>query len=44
MRGSYCGCLSEIRAKSECAPLVETLVWIHRLPMLAMEDLRERIV
>lgn len=42
MRGSYCGCLSEIRAKSECAPLVETLVWIHGLPMLAIEDLRER--
>ncbi len=40
MRGSYCGCLSEIRAKSECQALVDTMVWIHGLPMLAMEDLR----
>lgn len=39
MRGSYCGCLSEIRAKSECPALVETLVWIHNLPMLATGDL-----
>ena len=39
MRGSYCGCLSEIRAKSECTPLTETLVWIHGLPMLATQDL-----
>jgi hypothetical protein len=39
MRGSYCGCLSEIRAKSECSPLIETLVWIHGLPMLATLDL-----
>ncbi len=44
MRGSCCGCLSEIRAKSECAPLVETLVWIHGLPMLAAEDLQVRTV
>ncbi len=42
MRGSYCGCLSEIRAKSECVPLVETLVGIHGLPMLASESLQER--
>ncbi len=39
MRGSYCGCLSEIRAKSECTPLIDTLVWIHGLPMLATQDL-----
>jgi hypothetical protein len=39
MRGSYCGCLSEIRAKSECTALIETLVWIHGLPMLATGDL-----
>lgn len=39
MRGAYCGCLSEIRAKSECTPLIETLVWIHGLPMLAAGDL-----
>ena len=39
MRGSCCGCLSEIRAKSECSPLVETLVWIHGLPMLTSSDL-----
>lgn len=39
MRGSYCGCLSEIRAKSECPALVETLVWIHSLPMLTVGDL-----
>jgi hypothetical protein len=39
MRGSYCGCLSEIRAKSECAALIDTLVWIHGLPMLAVGDL-----
>ncbi len=39
MRGSYCGCLSEIRAKSECSTLKETLVWIHGLPMLAVGDL-----
>jgi hypothetical protein len=39
MRGSYCGCLSEIRAKSECTPLIDTLVWIHGLPMLATSDL-----
>jgi hypothetical protein len=39
MRGSYCGCLSEIRAKSECAALIETLVWIHGLPMLSVGDL-----
>ncbi len=44
MRGSYCGCLSEIRAKSECEPLIETLVWIHGLPMLAMNDLQGRAV
>lgn len=42
MRGSCCGCLSEIRAKSECTPLIETLIWIHGLPMLAIEDLQER--
>ena len=39
MRGSCCGCLSEMRAKSECAVLVDTLVWIHGLPMLATQDL-----
>ncbi len=39
MRGSYCGCLSEIRAKSECSALIDTLVWIHGLPMLATVDL-----
>jgi hypothetical protein len=39
LRGSYCGSLSEIRAKSKCAALIETLVWIHGLPMLASEDL-----
>lgn len=39
MRGSYCGSLSEIRAKSECPALTETLVWIHRLPMFATTDL-----
>jgi hypothetical protein len=39
MRGSYCGCLSEIRAKSECQALIDTLVWIHGLPMLATNDL-----
>ncbi|ADE12986.1 hypothetical protein [Sideroxydans lithotrophicus] len=39
MRGSYCGCLSEIRAKSRCTALIDTLVWIHGLPMLAAEDL-----
>ncbi len=38
MRGSYCGCLSEIRAKSKCSPLIDTLVWIHGLPMLATGD------
>lgn len=39
LRGSYCGCLSEIRAKSKCTALIDTLVWIHGLPMLASEDL-----
>ena len=39
MRGSYCGCLSEMRAKSECPSLIDTLVWIHGLPMLATNDL-----
>ncbi len=39
MRGAYCGCLSEIRAKSRCAPLIDTLVWVHGLPMLAATDL-----
>jgi hypothetical protein len=39
MRGSYCGCLSEIRAKSGCSALTDTLVWIHGLPMLAASDL-----
>ncbi|MDD5058936.1 MAG: hypothetical protein PHQ60_13785 [Sideroxydans sp.] len=39
MRGSYCGSLSEIRAKTECTPLKETLVWIHGLPMLSVGDL-----
>jgi hypothetical protein len=39
MRGSYCGCLSEIRAKSECTTLIDTLVWIHGLPMLSTKDL-----
>jgi hypothetical protein len=39
MRGSYCGCLSEIRAKSECRALIDTLVWIHGLPMLTTSDL-----
>ncbi len=39
MRGACCGCLSEIRAKSRCAPLIDTLVWVHGLPMLAATDL-----
>ncbi len=39
MRGSYCGCISEIRGKSECVPLIDTLAWIHGLPMLAIGDL-----
>lgn len=39
LRGSYCGCLSEIRAKSGCSALIDTLVWIHGLPMLATRDL-----
>ena len=39
MRGSYCGSLSEMRAKSECAALIDTLVWIHGLPMVATQDL-----
>lgn len=39
MRGAYCGCLSEIRAKSECPALIDTLVWIHGLPMLATSNL-----
>lgn len=39
MRGSYCGCLSEIRAKSGCTPLIDLMVWIHGLPMLAACDL-----
>jgi hypothetical protein len=39
MRGSYCGCLSEIRAKSECSALTDTMVWIHGLPMLATVEL-----
>jgi hypothetical protein len=39
LRGAYCGCLSEIRAKSGCTPLIDTLVWIHGLPMLASNDL-----
>lgn len=39
MRGAYCGCLSEIRAKSGCAPLIDLMVWIHGLPMLAASDL-----
>lgn len=39
MRGAYCGCLSEIRAKSECAHLVDTLFWIHGLPMLTTSDI-----
>ncbi len=38
MRGAYCGCLSEIRAKSGCSALIDTLVWIHGLPMLATGD------
>jgi hypothetical protein len=39
LRGSYCGCLSEIRAKSKCTALIDTLVWIHGLPMLATQEL-----
>ena len=39
MRGSCCGCLSEMRAKSKCPALIDTLVWIHGLPMLATQDL-----
>jgi len=39
MRGAYCGCLSEIRAKSECPALVDTLAWIHGLPMLSVGDI-----
>ena len=39
LRGSLCGSLSDIRAKSECTPLIDLLVWIHGLPMLASNDL-----
>jgi hypothetical protein len=39
LRGSCCGSLSEMRAKSECSALIETLVWIHGLPMLSSDDL-----
>ena len=39
MRGSCCGCLSEMRAKSECAALIDALIWIHGLPMLANSEL-----
>jgi hypothetical protein len=39
MRGAYCGCLSEIRAKSECTALTDILIWIHGLPMLSANDL-----
>jgi hypothetical protein len=39
MRGSCCGCLSEMRAKSECPTLIETLLWIHGLPMLTAIEL-----
>lgn len=39
MRGSFCGCISEIRAKTECPALRDALVWIHGLPMLAVSDI-----
>lgn len=39
MRGSCCGCISEIRAKSECTALTDTLQWVHGLPMLASSGL-----
>lgn len=39
MRGCYCGCLSEIRAKSGCTALVETLSWVLGLPMLSVSDI-----
>jgi len=38
MRGTYCGCLSEIRAKSKGPELIDFLVWIHGLPMLSAGD------
>ncbi|MGA7181306.1 MAG: hypothetical protein WBX11_17210 [Thiobacillaceae bacterium] len=39
MRDSYCGCLSEIRARTDCIPLAETLGWIHSLPKLTIDEL-----
>jgi hypothetical protein len=39
MRGAYCGSISEIRAKSECPALIDTLIWIHGLPMLTIGDI-----
>jgi hypothetical protein len=38
MRGSCCGNLSEIRAKSECSALTDLLVWIHGLPMFTNSE------
>lgn len=39
MHGSYCGCLSEMRAKTGCIALADLLVWIHGLPMLSSSEL-----
>ncbi|MFH0934196.1 MAG: hypothetical protein V1879_03250, partial [Pseudomonadota bacterium] len=39
LRGSWCGCLSEIRAKSGCTALTDTLEWVHSLPMLSSGEL-----
>jgi hypothetical protein len=39
MRGAYCGCLSEIRAKTHCPALADNLAWIHSLPMLTLGEL-----
>jgi hypothetical protein len=39
MRGRYCGCLSEIRAKSECPALIDTMSWLLGLPMLSVSDI-----
>jgi hypothetical protein len=40
MRGSYCDCLSEILARTECVPLAETLGWIHSLPKLTIDKIK----
>ncbi|MBU0620304.1 MAG: hypothetical protein KJ795_00505 [Gammaproteobacteria bacterium] len=39
LRGACCGCLSEIRAKSGCTALTDTLEWVHGLPMLSSGEL-----